>query len=158
MRTPLTGRSGADVLGLQTPSTSTAGTGGMLRVTPTRESVATGAGGAGGNGVRRRRSVHPRWAQQEGGADDDNLQNYEAAVLPRKAPEPVLRKPARRPTTSAGVSGHHQQQAQQHQGHHHQGDTHVVARRIVLEISVPATGLRQEWTFDLNIKSSAVFS
>ncbi|KAJ7278371.1 hypothetical protein C8J57DRAFT_1576890 [Mycena rebaudengoi] len=54
----------------------------------------------------------------------DDLRSYEAAVLARKAPELVLRKPGRRPTTSAGVSSQQQQQpqqahAQQHPEHHH---------------------------------------
>jgi hypothetical protein len=55
----------------------------------------------------------------------DDLRSYEAAVLARKAPELVLRKPGRRPTTSAGVSSQQQQQPQQahpqqHPEHHHQ--------------------------------------
>ncbi|KAJ6523873.1 hypothetical protein B0H19DRAFT_1276797 [Mycena capillaripes] len=47
----------------------------------------------------------------------DDLRSYEAAVLVRKAPELVLRKPARRPTTSSGVQQQHAQQQHQQQQH-----------------------------------------
>ncbi|KAF7334974.1 Zinc finger/binuclear cluster transcriptional regulator [Mycena venus] len=144
MRTPLTGPAGADALGLQTPSASTAASAGMLGVTPTRESV------AGGNGTRRFRVASlPSVKTPEGEMDaapvypvhhhsssssqhhhqphaplpplagartmhnPDDLRSYEAAVLARKAPELVLRKPGKRPVTSAGVSTQVSQAPQQ---------------------------------------------
>ncbi|KAJ6522410.1 hypothetical protein B0H19DRAFT_682485 [Mycena capillaripes] len=164
MRTPLTGPSGADALGLQTPSaaasSAAAALGGLLGATPTRESVAAGGGNGNGNGRRYRVAslpsvktpegemdaapvypvhAHPHHAQhqhqqqqhQQGQQqlappgrtmhNADDLRSYEAAVLARKAPELVLRKPARRPTTSSGVQQQHAQQQHQQQQQQHAG-------------------------------------
>ncbi|KAJ6564814.1 hypothetical protein B0H19DRAFT_1142058 [Mycena capillaripes] len=57
LRTPLTGPSGADVLGLQTPSASTAAMGEMLGATLTRESVAAEGENGDGNGKRYRVAI-----------------------------------------------------------------------------------------------------
>ncbi|KAJ7842947.1 hypothetical protein B0H14DRAFT_2585992 [Mycena olivaceomarginata] len=97
MRTPLTGPPG-DALGLQTPSANAGaglGAGGMLG-TPTA-----------GRRTRNHPSQQQQQQQQQQGQQGaptartmhnaDDLRSYEAAVLARKAPELVLRKPTRRP-------------------------------------------------------------
>ncbi|KAJ7724815.1 hypothetical protein DFH07DRAFT_1003554 [Mycena maculata] len=89
-----------------------------------------GSGGGNGNGGRRYRVASlPSAKTPEGGMEGasyaahqaqgggqqqaqqgrtmhnaDDLRSYEAAVLARKAPELTLRKPGRRPTTSAGAA------------------------------------------------------
>ncbi|KAJ6454085.1 hypothetical protein C8R47DRAFT_1252659 [Mycena vitilis] len=148
MRTPLTGPpGGGDALGLQTPSANPGPNQGMLGVgaTPTRESVAgngrrfrvaslpsvkTPEGEMDAAPVypvydRHAHQGHqqlapPPMAQGRTMHHADDLRSYEAAVLARKAPELVLRKPVRRPTTSAGVTGPTQQPQQQHASQHQQ--------------------------------------
>ncbi|KAJ7496348.1 hypothetical protein B0H11DRAFT_2276488 [Mycena galericulata] len=130
MRTPLTGPGDVSALGLQTPSANAgaalaAGLGppsasgrryrvaslpsvktpeGEMDAAPSYAAVHQPGQGGGGGGpqTQQARTMH-----------NDDLRSYEAAVLARKAPELTLRKPARRPTTSAGVSQPQQQQQQQ---------------------------------------------
>ncbi|KAJ7607613.1 hypothetical protein DFH06DRAFT_214511 [Mycena polygramma] len=148
MRTPLTGPpGGGDALGLQTPSANPGPNQGMLGVgaTPTRESVAgngrrfrvaslpsvkTPEGEMNAAPVypmydRHAHQGHQQLAPPPVGQGRtmhhaDDLRSYEAAVLARKAPDLVLRKPVRRPTTSAGVTGPTQQPPQQQHASQHQ--------------------------------------
>ncbi|KAJ7082627.1 hypothetical protein B0H15DRAFT_435633 [Mycena belliarum] len=103
MRTPLTGPpGGGDALGLATPMAGPNG-GRRFRVASlpsvkTPENELDAGAGAG-------YPVHPAPPQGRTMHNADDLRSYEAAVLARKAPELVLRKPGKRPATSAGAAG-----------------------------------------------------
>ncbi|KAJ7458431.1 hypothetical protein FB451DRAFT_1182632 [Mycena latifolia] len=117
MRTPLTGptpTAGAETggLGLATPMAGP-GAGGRRYRVASLPSVKTPEGEGDPGGYPGHAPAHGAQGAQGGQAgggggqgrtmhNADDLRSYEAAVLARKAPELVLRKPARRPTTSAG--------------------------------------------------------